>query len=149
MWFEKYARKVDRMPLLNVDPQLLDYGKFVADSLRQAENAMKGIGARSGYRKTQVPNFSSGYGEYAVGGSYGGYYGGGRWGASGTYGPATRAQAGNAMHADMSLKFQAEAQIRTQEKIQGNMQTNMIVQGVEAATADIRRTMTEKYQMEF
>ena len=149
MWFEKYARKVDRMHILNVDPELLDYGKFVADSLRQSENAMKGIGARSGYRKTQMGNFSSGYGNYAYGGSYGNAYGGGGWGGYGTYGPANRAQAGNAMHTNMSLKFQAESKIRTQEKIQGNMQTNMIVQGVDAATADMRRKMTEKYQMEF
>jgi hypothetical protein len=59
------------------------------------------------------------------------------------------AQQTDAMNTNMSLKFQAEARIRTQEEIQGNMQANMIVQGVEAATADIRRHMTEKYQMEF
>lgn len=51
-WFERYARKIDNLPILNVDPEMLDYGVFVADSLRQSETVMKGIGAKSGMRKT-------------------------------------------------------------------------------------------------
>ncbi len=134
MWFEKYARKIDRMPLLNVDPEMLDFGAFVADSLRQAENAMKGIGAQSGYRKTQLPNY------YNVQ-TYARPVGVTRWGVHGAYGyRATE---------DLSAKGQAESRIRTQERIRGNMSANMTVQGVEAATADIRRRMTQKYQMEF
>lgn len=134
MWFEKYARKIDRLPLLNVDPEMLDYGAFVADSFRQSENAMKGIGARSGYRKTQLPNFYTTQ-------TYAAPVGVTRWGVHGVYGyRATE---------NLSAKGQAESRIRTQERIRGNMSANMIVQGVEAATADIRRRMTEKYQMEF
>jgi len=134
MWFEKYARKIDRLPILSVDPEMLDYGAFVADSFRQAESAMKGIGARSGYRKTQLPNY------YNVN-TYARPVGVTRWGVQGVYGyRATE---------DLAAKGQAESKVRTQERIRGNMSANMIVQGVEAATADIRRRMTEKYQMEF
>ena len=82
LWFEKYARKIDRMPILNVDPEMLDFGAFVADSLRQAEDAMKGIGARSGYRKTQLPNY------YNVQ-TYARPFGVTRWGVHGVYGYRT------------------------------------------------------------
>jgi len=134
MWFEKYARKIDRLPILNVDPEMLDYGAFVADSFRQSENAMKGIGARSGYRKTQLPNY------YNVN-TYAAPVGVTRWGVHGVYGyRATE---------DLAAKGQAESKVRTQERIRGNMSANMIVQGVEAATADVRRRMTQKYQVEF
>ncbi len=69
LWFERYARKIDNLPILNVDNELLDYGVFVADSLRQSETAMKGIGAKSGYRKTQLSNTTGGsyYGGYGYG----------------------------------------------------------------------------------
>ena len=59
MWFERYAKKIDNLPILNVDNQLLDYGAFVSDSLRQSETAMKGIGAKSGMRKSQLGNYYS------------------------------------------------------------------------------------------
>jgi hypothetical protein len=95
---------------------------------------MKGIGARSGYRKTQLPNY------YNVQ-TYARPIGVTRWGVHGVYGYRTTE--------DLSAKGQAEARVRTQERIRGNMSANMTVQGVEAATADIRRRMTEKYQMEF
>ena len=51
LWFERYAKKIDNLPILNVDNELLDYGAFVSDSLRQSETAMKGIGAKSGIAK--------------------------------------------------------------------------------------------------
>jgi hypothetical protein len=113
---------------------MLEYGAFVADSLRQAENAMKGIGARSEYRRTQLPN-------YYTTQTYAAPVGVTRWGVGGVYAWNTQE--------DLAARGQAEAQVRTQERIRGNMSASMIVQGVEAATADIRRKMTQKYQMEF
>jgi hypothetical protein len=144
LWFERYARKIDNLPILNVDNELLDFGVFVADSLRQSETAMKGIGAKSGYRKTQLPNV--GGGAY-----YGGYYG---YGYGYGYGrPVARASAVGAAvdtaHANLALRGQAEAQIRTQERITGNANAHFIMQGIEQATSAIRRSMTQKYKIEF
>jgi hypothetical protein len=141
LWFERYAKKIDNLQILNVDNELLDYGVFVSDSLRQSETAMKGIGAKSGYRKTQLPNVSGG----------GTYYGGYGYGYG--YGPAPRAGAAaatvNAAHANLAYRGQAEAQIRTQERIAGNANAHFIMQGVDQATSAIRRSMTQKYKMEF
>ncbi len=68
-------------------------------------------------------------------------------------GPATRAGAAaanvNAAHANLAYRGQAEAQIRTQERISGNANAHFIMQGIEEATSAVRRTMTQKYKMEF
>ena len=90
---------------------------------------MKGIGARSGYRKTQLPNY------YNVQ-TYAAPVGVTRWGVHGVYGYRTTE--------DLSAKGQAEARVRTQERIRGNMSANMTVQGVEAATADAERPVPDR-----
>ena len=44
LWFEKYAARIDQLPILHVDPDLVDWGSNVSAQLRQAESSMKGIG---------------------------------------------------------------------------------------------------------
>jgi hypothetical protein len=134
LWFERYAKKIDNLPILNVDNELLDYGAFVSDSLRQSETAMKGIGAKSGYRKTQLGNYYSTQ-------TFAAPVAVTRWGAAGVYG--WRSQE------DLAAKGQAEAQVRTQERISGNANAHFIMQGIDQATSAVRRTMTQKYKMEF
>ncbi len=56
LWFEKYAGKIDQLPILHVDPELVDWGANVSAQLRQAETAMKGIGAQTGYRLATTPD---------------------------------------------------------------------------------------------
>ncbi len=136
-WFEKYARKIDALPILNVDPELLDYGAYVAHSLRDAENAMKGIGVRSSYRKTELPT------EYTYNVRGGAAAGANWYGARGGYGYAWSAQE------DLRGEQAARAHVATQERIRGNVQTNHITQGLAESTAEMRRRMTEKYQVEF
>lgn len=136
LWFERYAKKIDNLPILNVDNALLDYGAFVSDSLRQSETAMKGIGAKSAYRQTQTPNVQAYSGaSVAAYGPYGGTAYGYRYG----YNPKL----------SMALDFQQDAQIRTQERIQGNANAHFIMQGIDQATSAIRRGMTQKYKVEF
>ncbi len=144
LWFEKYAAKIDQLPILHVDPELIDWGANVSAQLRQAESAMKGIGARSGYRLTEAPNIQA-YNTrtataYGAGvGPYGGYYAGGAYAYQYAYNPKL----------SLALQGQQSAQIRTQESIRGNTSANLIMQGLQAETGEIRRKMTEKYQVEF
>ena len=49
----------------------------------------------------------------------------------------------------LALQGQQSAQIRTQERIRGNTSANLIMQGLQAETGEIRRKMTQKYQVEF
>ena len=70
-WIDRWARKIERLPTLNVDGDLLDYSEFVVGQLRASSGAIKGIGINTGVRTAQ--NYGGGYsGRY---GSYGGYYG--------------------------------------------------------------------------
>jgi hypothetical protein len=133
-WFERYARHIDRLPILNVDSQLLQYGKFVSDSLRDAEKSLKGIAPASRLAEQKVPtqyNVNTSY--TPIGANWGGSYGAYAWNAT----------------VDNRRTGTEKAKVRTQERISGNLSANLIMQGLDAATGDIRRVMTEKYQAEF
>ncbi|MCA9269091.1 MAG: hypothetical protein KDA41_11500, partial [Planctomycetales bacterium] len=133
-WFEKYARKIDRMPTLNVDPELLKFGAWVSSNLRNAESALKGITPNAKLRMTETPNYYD-VQTYSVpiGVTQFGAYGWGGWSAS----------------ENLSAKGQEYAHIRTQERIQGNMSANNTMQGVEQSLGEMRRYLTQKYQVEF
>ncbi len=139
MWYEKYARKINHMPVLNVDRDLVEFGTYVANQLRQAESAMKGVGARQAVRMTQQENV----GVYNY--SYGGGGGYNRWGGGYAGGYRYRADP----RASLRLAGQQDAKIRTQERVRGYGQANVIGQSLEAELAQVRIEMTNKYQIEF
>ncbi|MBL8848503.1 MAG: hypothetical protein JNG89_02420 [Planctomycetaceae bacterium] len=66
VWMERYGRKVDALPILNVDSDLLAWGANVAVTFREMGLAKRGAGIRGGVRKSAV------YGDYSY--SDGGYY---------------------------------------------------------------------------
>ncbi len=81
MWYKQYANKIDGMPILNVDPEMVEFSSQVSNSLRQAQNAMQGVGVQqaSGMANMQGANVvdyayggAAGYGRY---GGFGGGYG--------------------------------------------------------------------------
>ncbi len=84
MYLDKYAKRIERMPILGVDEELLKYSAFVANTLRQATGSVKTMGIQSAVRETQA----TGGGVYSA---YNGYYGYGgyRYGAYGAYGAPT------------------------------------------------------------
>lgn len=147
LWFDKYARRIERLPMLNVDSEVLDYSGFVASQLRQASQVVKTMGIRGGERTAQIT--SSNAGPYAVGttrwgryGRYGGYGGAssyGVYGGSGMYG----------QRAEMKNIGSQRRAVRAQEKGIAATDVGQLRQGVIAATSDIRRKMTEKYQLQF
>ncbi|NOY29562.1 MAG: hypothetical protein GXP28_05110 [Planctomycetes bacterium] len=124
---ERYASRIDRMAILHVDDDLLDYGSKVAETLRVVALSKRQGGVRSGVGTAGMggggyANYSSGYG---YSGNRGDRYAGAR-----------------ASAADRSaIKSQAMAESK-----------NMRVEGsklIADATAQIRRQMTQKYQVEF
>ncbi|WP_040766960.1 hypothetical protein [Novipirellula maiorica] len=107
IWYDKYARKIDRMSILNVDEMLVDYGANMAAMLRQGEMTMKGVGMRTSVRTRSNQPSSSGYG-MAVGGYRAGMgYNGGMYGVPSTYVGV------NPMTASLQAKGQSDAIIRT------------------------------------
>jgi len=122
MMLNKAALEIDRLPLLNVDEELLAYGAGVASSLRGMRNLSKNAGLDFQYRKAQMQG-SNGYGGYG-GYGYGGFYGG-----------------GSVAGATTSTYRQETAQLQSNELA--------VLTMLEEKTAEIRRKMTMKYQVEF
>lgn len=65
MWHDKYAEEIDRLPVLNVDRELLDYGTSVSGRLRTISVSVKGVAI-----KTRAME----YGKRGGWDYYGGYY---------------------------------------------------------------------------
>lgn len=146
-WYAKYARKIDALPLLNVDPLLVDFGRRVADGLRGGEMSMKGVGMRTAVRTAGPTATYDGYDDGYYGGSYGGYRG-----YYNSYGAGYGVGQGGAVNlAQSSLRAeqQAETVVRTQERVAGAAAVQQLWTQIDQATAEIRRDMTAKYQVEF
>jgi hypothetical protein len=137
LWFDKYAKKIDRLPILNVDEDLLNYGAYVATQMRNAAGSVRTMGIRSGARTSQITPQSIGPTDYYGGYRYGryGWYGGG----VAVYNPQ-----------DTIRQWDSERRaIRGQEKGKMATDVNSIREEVIQATADVRREMTQRYQVEF
>jgi len=59
VYSDRYARKIDRLPILNVDDDLLAWGSNVAETLRGVALAKRAAGTRAGVRNSSV------YGSYS------------------------------------------------------------------------------------
>lgn len=130
IWCGRYARKIDELPMLNVDERLLDYGAFVSDALREAEAVLRGVGGKSRVRQLNAPAQ---------------YRSVGRWGSDGWMG--TRYYGG--WVESPRLEAQNRTRIRTEERVQGASSVRDITREVNEATAQVRREMTQKYKVEF
>lgn len=126
---ERYAGRIDRMPILNVDDDLLDYGSFVAETLRAVALSKRQGGISAG---TQTAGMG--------GSGYSGYQYDYNW----------------FLHThkeDLYAGARAGAAERTAIKAQAMAESkNARVEGSKAiadATAQIRRQMTKKYGAEF
>jgi hypothetical protein len=142
VWMSKYANKIDQLSVLNVDPELVQYGAFVSDSLRGGYNAIRSGAARARVREV---NTQMQYNYYTVTNTYGYTYrdswyggGGGPVGDSATYGVP-----------DQQAYAHERARARTEERISSGNQARDSMQGIEKATGDIRRAMTQKYGVDF
>lgn len=119
VWMERYARKIDRLPILNVDEELLAWGAAVGESLRTMAVAQRGSGIRAGARKSAI--YGNNWYQY----DSNGYYTGTR--------------------STESMRNQ----VRAEERAAASTVRIARWQDLENATAAIRKSMTKKYQVEF
>jgi hypothetical protein len=112
------ALEIDRLPVLNVDDELLAYGAGVSSSLRNMRNLSKNASLDYEYRKAGIQG-SAGYGY-----GYGGFYGG-----------------GSVAGATTTTYRQESAVLESNELA--------VLTMLEEKTAEIRKKMTLKYQVEF
>jgi hypothetical protein len=122
VWMERYAKKIDALPLLNVDDELLDWGSKIAETMRVMSTTRRTNNLSAGVAKSGLR--SGGY----IGGYGGSYFGGFT---------TSRETTANANQIDQTYKNQATA-----VRIQG-------WQLIDDATAKIRREETKRYGIEF
>jgi hypothetical protein len=123
MWIDQYARKIDRLPLVNVDKDMQDYSAETAGLLRKLSAAYKGYGIRSGAREAQ-------------------YHSGGAT-SSGDYGYGSYSAYGERY-------IQGEKRrVRAEERARAANSAVELWQAIDQASSEIRREMTERYKVEF
>lgn len=134
VWYDKYARKIDRLPIANVDPDLLSYGRYVSESLRTGQSAVTDAAARSRIRQNEVPEqYDVTTYSAPIGANWAGQYSWNGWEAT----------------PDWQRTGSMMSNVRMEEQIQGAKSANDVMRDIENATADIRRHMTQKYGVEF
>lgn len=124
-WNGQMARRIDDLPTLNVDPELVDFSVRVAQGLRGNMVAMQQTNIQVGAAATVNNAGGSQVGYY--GGYNGGYYGGGYYNND----------------SNSTGKYQAVAQA------QGNYSYRELIAQIEAMEGEIRRKMTDKYKVQF
>lgn len=133
-WNDKMARQIDELSTLNVDPELIDWGLGTADLLRSSGSVIRNANIAAGAEKARSRVEDNVY----VQGGYGtGFYGGtNRYGyGAGYYNPNSTDTY------DRAVDAQARAQGMS------NYRDSLLK--IDAATAEMRRIMTERYQIQF
>ncbi|NOY42166.1 MAG: hypothetical protein GXP26_10060 [Planctomycetes bacterium] len=128
---ERYARKIDRMPILHVDDELLDYGSQLAETLRVMALSKRQGGIQSGIQ-------TSGMGRGRQGGSYNNYS---YYDSLGGRGPDRLYAAKESASERSAIKASAMAQSKN-KRVEG-------FKLIDEHSAAIRRQMTKKYGVEF
>jgi len=129
-WMDRYAKKIDQLPILHVDPDLLDFGQKTVETFRVMSGARKSANMSAGVRQSNIVSSggTGGYDGYNYGYRNSGYYNG-------------RANARSTMSSMNTAKLE-EAAGASSTKIEGFRLINN-------ATSEMRRLMTERYNIEF
>ena len=161
-WLDNYASKVSHLPTLGVDKEMLAYGKYISQQLRNSCFALKGIGIQQAVSEVNAAGSSRIYGG-ALGNvsqdnwqSGGGYYGGGGGGNYGrrvetnaAYGVARHFGAEGAAKSAVRQAQSAVTTVRFQSRAQAASYLEKTTANIEIAGDQIRESMTDKYQVQF
>jgi hypothetical protein len=124
LWMERYGRKIDDLPRLNVDPELLEFAGKVSSSLRYQGQTQRMTNIHAGTRIQETGANSPAWGGYV--GPYGGVY-------------------GYARSASPELANTITAEANEQAKSVRFAEWKQIDDGLAA----IRTKLTDRYQIEF
>ncbi|MCP4080741.1 MAG: hypothetical protein GY819_08360 [Planctomycetaceae bacterium] len=142
-WLRKFAEKIDLLPVMNVDADVVDFGVYAASMLRDASQYMidtnsetktkiQGLIA-SGARSGGGVGYGGGYGR-----SYGANYGGYRWGNR--YGRGSRSGRGTGQRLRDAT--------RANDKTEAIRTLSQMFTDYDAQRADLRRELEQKYKEE-
>ncbi len=136
VWIENYARKVESLPTRNVDPELIEYGKYVAATFRQiVDEASGAINQADAAQQPVVTNYKIGWLPTADTVNYGGNF-----------------QRRYAAYGNMDIDPQATQQNiqKSEEQLYQTMtQAKQSLSQLVADNATVRTKLTEKYGLKF
>ena len=121
VWVERYARKVEDLPVDGVDPDFLSYADDVVQRLREIVSVTQRAEQRSDLREAMI--FNSGRSRYGRYGTYG-YF---------EKGYVTR---------DRQV-------IQSDEALRGMRDSEVIVNELREISAETRRSMSQRYKIDF
>lgn len=119
LWYDRYAKKIDQLPILHVDKDLLDYGMETSTRLRIQSAKFRSVGIKAG-SETRSPNYWYNY----YGNAYGTAY---------TY---------------TKTESNYDARLRVERAAAANDKLDQLRE-LDDSTIAIRRVMTERYGVEF
>jgi len=124
LWNDRQARKVDNLPTLDVDEDMIVFGEQVARLLRGAGVDIRGANISAGMQKSRGGGTTSGWGYDGYGNAYYGTY---------------------VINSDVGENRQLAAQARGEG---ASSQIDAIAQ-IDELTGQMRRGMTKKYNTQF
>ncbi len=119
-WYDRNARKISQLSMVNVDPELLDYSLAMSTALRTMAYKLRNQAAEAGQYSYNRQTYWSAYGDW-----YNGYV--------------------TTYQTMPSEREKAEKM----SKMYGAMSYADTVQTIGNATAEIRRRMVERYKLDF
>jgi len=165
VYLDRYAAKIDGLPILNVDPEVAAWSEWVAAQFREASYTVNDARNRTAQKASEHANF---WDTEDSGGAptrtafireyhrdydrdyYRNYHGNDsryRYSSGRTYEPYEYEVAVDRYRS----KYQREERkkVAIQEQAQGRQDARGILKEVQNSQGDIRRRMTEKYKIEF
>ena len=139
VWYETYARKIDRLPTLYVDPAAAEFGMSASNNLRAASTSIRTGAAQGRIGVTSAPKQYNTYTNTSV---YGYGY---RWGV----GVVPYGYTGTYQVEDVSAELQQRTAIKTQTRVTSMNQAKSSVDQIYADLSNVRKQLTEKYKVAF
>ncbi|MFN9878131.1 MAG: hypothetical protein ACK557_06605, partial [Planctomycetota bacterium] len=119
-WFDRYARKIDELPVLNVDEAMIQFGQYASDQFRDISTGLRGAELAKTQDATSYQNWSYSYRN-------------GRWGTYSEYYDNSKAR-----NTATSIDRQ-----------RGSNQAREVLEEVAKQSSKLRKDMSQKYNINF
>jgi hypothetical protein len=144
-WFDRFAQKIDALPTLNVDPELVQYALSLSSKMRSLSASLRGIPlANSVLEQQRASQFSVIPGTWHGGHSWNGW--GGWWGGWGGGGWTSTYQPGSVWYTDNYREIWAK---QRENVARGANDRKEVWTIIDNETAAIRSRLTQRYGMPF
>jgi hypothetical protein len=131
LWLDNSGRRIDRLPILDVDPEMLAFGRYTTARMRDASASLKGIGISTAAQQAQV------YQQYSTSGTS--YGGAALYGAGGGY----------SYYNEWNNVAGQRRAISAQNRAEGVTAAQAIAREWENETTKVRQAMTQKFRINF